>query len=139
MSRSKKSSWSLGTIIFWGFLAYMWFGGGDDNDNKEVNIVEQDKPSIQETIKDVGNQLKVSTEIIIKEATAAIQEVQAKKETSDEPPPEPKPEPEEEDETMIAEPEQEKEIIIAEPELEEKKLELKSLNENPKDTGMKKL
>ena len=126
----RKSTWSFGTIIFWGFLAYMWFGGGDDNDKAEVTIIENDKPSIEQTIKDVGNQLKESAVVIIEEATDKFEEVQASKEKEVKPEPEPEPEPDEE----------KSEEMIAQPEPKEKPQVLESLNENkPVDIGMKKL
>lgn len=61
---SKSSGVGLGTIIFWGFLCFMWFGDSDDSDtNVEIVsqddiVVEEQVTTVEETIADNFNNMR---------------------------------------------------------------------------------
>jgi len=125
---NKSSGIGIGTIVFWGFLAYIFFGG-DDNDTKKIEIIDQDKPAIVETIKESGKKIFAEGKIIIEAGSEKIKEELNKKTeaTVIVSEPEAKPDPEEEkSEEMIAKQKPEKD-------------ELKTLNDNNTNIGMKKL
>ena len=49
---SKGGSIGIGTIIFWGFIAYSIFGGGDDDADKKPKDTTS-KPSIEEKVEKI--------------------------------------------------------------------------------------
>lgn len=82
---SKGSSIGIGGLIFWAFIAYSIFGGGDDE--KEVEITVDDKPSIVEQVKEnVDTIITEEDRKLIKEEINNLKEkVLAKSEESEEP------------------------------------------------------
>lgn len=55
MSRSSSGGIGIGSILFWGWILWSFFGGGDDTDKTEVEVKEDNKPSIVETVKENVN------------------------------------------------------------------------------------
>lgn len=119
----KSSGFSLSTIIFM-VIAYNLFFGGDDEDKNQVEIVDQDQVTIEETIKEKTNQLKEGFATVVKEASEALADAKKEKQVQTSEDPEPKPE----------KPPEEREEMIAKPETEE----LTPLNQK-QDKGFKKL
>lgn len=65
---SSSSGIGIGGIIFWGFILYSIFGGGDDADKKDVEVKTTNKPAITETIEkqvnDLGDKINEATKKI---------------------------------------------------------------------------
>lgn len=71
MSKSKSSSIGIGGIIFWAWIAYLFFGGdGDKNDKKEVVVDE--RPAITEQIEEKAKDISKEVVGIIDNAKKSI-------------------------------------------------------------------
>lgn len=120
-----RSTISIGTLIFWGILAFMWFGDNDDDKKTEVQVREQVTVEQQDS--------KVDVDALKKEAMDLVN--QAKKEFD-----KAKDEFLSEKEKPVEKPKEKEEVLTAKPEEEKPKEELKPTEEKPQtDMGMKKL
>jgi len=114
----KSSFISIPSIIFMILVYNIFFGDGDDK--KEVKVVENDKPVIEQTVDEPIDVIKKDVKVAIKDAKKAFK--QLKKDVIEEVNPEEK------------KPEEEKEVVV------EEKIEIpKPLPKKPETTNMKKL
>ena len=120
--KSSSGGFSITSIIFM-VVMYNVFFGGDDTDKNEVEVRDQDKPAIVETIKDAASEISV---VVKEKGTQIIDQIEAKQETETETPPKEEPE------------ETKSPVMVAEPETEETP-EMKPIDDQPKEEGMKKL
>lgn len=120
MARKTKVTFNFTWIVFM-IIAYNLFFS-DDEDKKEVKIVDQPKATVEE----VSTQKGIDLTKLKEEGTKVLNQVVEKVK--------------EEIESKKSEPEEKREeVIIAEPEKEEEEVtELNPLNDQP-ETGMKKL
>jgi hypothetical protein len=73
MSRG-SSSIGIGNILFWGWLAYMFFGTGTGKEEKAVKTVVDDKPSIIDQVKEHVDNLKPEVDNLISKAKKELEE-----------------------------------------------------------------
>lgn len=126
MARKTRVTFNFTWIIFM-IIAYNLFFSDDDK-STEVNVVDQDKPAIVETIKDTGNKIGNTIVEALKEQEVdkkVSDLLNGKKETETEPVPEPKEE-------------KKAPVMVAEPE-KESVPDLKPVDNQPPERGMKKL
>lgn len=72
MSKKGGGTIGIGTLIFWGWLAYMFFGGdSDDNKSKEVEIKTQDEIATEKPTEEISKHIHEA----VGSAAKAFQEV----------------------------------------------------------------
>jgi hypothetical protein len=129
MGRKSRSGFSFSwSWIIFTIIVYNVFFSSDDNDNTEIKVVDQDKPAIVKTIKDTGKEIGNTLVEALKEQEVdkkVSELLNGKQETESEPVPEP--EEKKKEPVMVAEPE--KEITP----------DLKPVDNQPPEEGMKKL
>lgn len=81
----KKVTFNFTWIIFM-IIAYNVFFD-DDGDKNKVEIVEQDKPAIEETVQDVKKQLIDGTEWVVDKAKEELIKIKEKEDEEKEPQP----------------------------------------------------
>jgi len=118
---SKSSGIGLGSIIFWIFMGFLWFGDSDD-DSTEVEIVEQDAPIITEAVKNKVKDVGAQITDIVKQVKNNIEETIETAQTE-----------------TIDKPEEVMEEVIYEPPRELEKEELIPVEDKPQIEEMKKL
>ena len=72
MSKSTSGGIGLGTIIFWAFLAWMFFSDGE-SDKTEVEVKPQDETQISDHLKNAANEVKEGTKLIIEKAKKELE------------------------------------------------------------------
>lgn len=64
---SGKSSIGIGTIIFWGYIAFHIFGGDDEADEKKKPVDTTSKVSIEEKVEKVSKTvIKIGEDFVVK-------------------------------------------------------------------------